>query len=419
MAYCAYCLKSSVLTREHVIPRWYIKTSGKIETFNMRAPIAQTTGDIIVKDVCAQCNNTYLGALDGYAKKLYDAYFKEPVYSEETIEFEYDKTRLFRWLLKISYNSARANNADVEILSLFTNQIIGAEPPTDHTRIFLNLVVPTKIDKVPKPAIRQDINHYEIEEPSWFRVTQLRMSFDPSILVVQRQILINSFVFTVFAVSTKLSLPSKQLEQVSQEFLQLFPDAKELNHTGKVALKAGNYHAIQSIAPLFSQYPNRFQDADDTIVRKLHGGETGLILVEIPLELIQNQDVETIESILADMVSTIESAIAYKQKVSIFVVGFDNDSRELWQIPEVREYLCLLLTACPFIMFLLCPEGRFLKVFFEAWIYEEKPDQTSQSQKISSFLDLTFDGLNKTMHRLGLSIELNKEISEDAFRTLH
>ena len=68
--------------------------------------------DLIVKDVCARCNNGALSALDTYACKLYDSYFSKTVERNEHVDFRYDHDQLLRWLLKVSYNSSRTTHVD-------------------------------------------------------------------------------------------------------------------------------------------------------------------------------------------------------------------------------------------------------------------------------------------------------------------
>ena len=338
----------------------------------------------------------------------------------ESIDFTYNQALLIRWLLKISYNGARAHNADVEILNKFIPQISGKEELSGHVLGFLHLISPTRIGgkETVGAASRNDIKNHEIEKPDWFRTTQLRMSYDPLVSVVQRQVIINSFAFTLFAVSPDSKLPNTQLESLSQEFLQLFPDAQFLNSAGKVPVKAGDYHAVQSIAPLFLHYPNRFQETDNTTVKQLYTGDISIVVILIELESIEKQDVSTTASIFAAMMANKESAVAYSQRVEIMIDGFDEDPRELWEIQEVRHYLRCLLTACPYIMFLAFPEGSMLQVFLAAWVYESELDKNTQEKRIERFLEITFSSLNQVIHRLALSVELNEKISNDAIRSL-
>ncbi len=418
MLKCAYCFKQCNPTREHVIPRWYNDTPGDSETFNARSPIAHTKGDLLIKDVCETCNSVKLGSLDYYGKSLYLNYFEESVFSGESIAFDYDYEILVRWLLKLCYNSARAHNADTKILRRFAKMILGEESLGNHVLVALSLITPSCISTDPKPAKRNDVGHFEIHEPMWFRIAQLQLPVDPPIVIVQRQVVINSYAFSIFAVSPDKPNQQQYLELIYLEFSKVFPNAMTLDKSGRVAISAGKNHAIASITNLFGHYPTRFLGMDNTLVEENLMGKYPIILVKIPQVLIENQQPEPIVEILRDMVFTKENATAYKQKISILVNGFDDDARELWQIPKVRAFLCLLFVACPFVMFLSHPEGSLLKLLASCWIYEEGQDEQGEKTRMSQFLNIGFDGLNKLAHRLSLSIELNEEIVREAAKTL-
>jgi hypothetical protein len=173
---CAYCGKPCQPTGEHVIPRWYNDTPGEAETFSARAPLTHVKGDLIVRDVCTACNNGVLSSLDGYGKELYERYFATPVYAGETATFDYDGDRLLRWLLKLSYNSARAQNADVRVLREYSTTMLG---------------------EVARPARRDERGQPHVEEPLWFRIGQFRLPSFPALALIQRTVLINSFAFTL------------------------------------------------------------------------------------------------------------------------------------------------------------------------------------------------------------------------------
>lgn len=416
MTLCAYCKQERSLTREHIIPKWYINATSRRDVFNLRAPIAQTRGELVIKDVCAECNNKYLGDLDGYGKELYEKYMKKAVNLNESVLFQYDKNKLVRWLLKLSYNSARANDSDTVILSQFGSQILGKEKISAHVRVFASLISPTSVENYPEIKDSGESKQAKSVYPDWFRLTQLRMSFDPSINAVQRQVIINSFSFTILAVAPDSYLPNTQLERLSQEFIQLLPNAKALDSKGSIALRAGRYDALQSIKNTFLNYPIRHKIFDNIHIKELHSGECSLIVVQITLELIEKQDVKPISDAFSAMVANKETATAFMQKVEIMVDGFDMDSRELWQISEVRRYFRKLLVDCPYMMFLSWPHGSLLKVFFSCWVFAE-PD-AKQVEKMVEFLDITFKGLNQIIHRLALSSELNTKISNDAVRAI-
>lgn len=92
---CAYCSQPKKLTREHVIPDWYasIEKSPDDFAFSERAP-KKFVPEMVVKDVCENCNNIHLSSLDSYGKKLFEEYFHDFVFKDEHIDFRYDYQNL-------------------------------------------------------------------------------------------------------------------------------------------------------------------------------------------------------------------------------------------------------------------------------------------------------------------------------------
>lgn len=418
MPICAYCGNNTQLTKEHVIPRWFTALPSDSEVFNARSPINHVSGDILIKDVCQTCNNVKLGELDSYGKYLYNQFFGEFVYAGETIIFDYDQDLLFRWLLKLSFNSARAHNADTEILSMFVDQMLGKSPFDQRVRVFVNLVIPSNMDDTPSPAARKDVANCEIYEPGWFRIAQLRMpECKPTLPVVQRLVAIQSYAFSIFAIQDEATIGD--LDAIVSRFLEVFPTSVELDESNQVEIAAGTQHAFESISQLWLSYPNRYLDMNNPLITKLHSGEGALILLNVPRELVEQGQPEPIIKIIYDMISDRECVTAYLLRVSIMFDGYDQDSRALWQIPESKAFIRALFIACPFVMLISHPDGAMLKLFANCWVYEDGMNEAHEKSKMKEFLELAFDGLNQIAYSLALSIEKTKEISREALNTLY
>jgi hypothetical protein len=52
-----------------------------------------------------------------------------------------------------------------------------------------------------------------------------------------------------------------------------------------------------------------------------------------------------------------KAALANVGRVVVFVEGYDQDPRELWQIPQARQFFARLWQAVPHLLFFLLPEG--------------------------------------------------------------
>jgi hypothetical protein len=116
---CAYCGVEGKMTREHVIPNGFIKDMNIEEqiTWLNKAPVRVIESEIKVKDVCSKCNNGKLSELDDYALKLIKEYNNKIEINTKKLFFKCDYSKLSRWLLKVCFNSARANDTTYDILT--------------------------------------------------------------------------------------------------------------------------------------------------------------------------------------------------------------------------------------------------------------------------------------------------------------
>ncbi len=79
--------------------------------FWLRRANAEIEGEPKLRDVCQACNNGVLSQLDAYICELFDRYFIHIHQRHASVRFEYDYHRLKRWLLKMSFNSARVHTS--------------------------------------------------------------------------------------------------------------------------------------------------------------------------------------------------------------------------------------------------------------------------------------------------------------------
>ncbi len=113
---CAYCGSEGSLTREHLWPaslhhRLVAANQHTGSSFWLRRINREVEGEPTLRDVCQACNNGVLSTLDAYACSLFDQYCARIMQRYEKVSFEYDYHLLKRWLLKMSYNSARIHNS--------------------------------------------------------------------------------------------------------------------------------------------------------------------------------------------------------------------------------------------------------------------------------------------------------------------
>lgn len=224
---CAYCGGSEKLTREHLWPAGIIK---RVE-YSMR--YTEKAGkffdaDMVIADVCSVCNNGVLSQLDNYICNLHDNFFSEFFikHESEKIVFEYDYYMLTRWLLKISYNSARMAGENVRLMESFVPYIMGNTRELEDMVSFRLELVPT----ANLAEIKSDsINSFSIT-PSSARCGRILLSGITDDWCILRFVAINSFYFFIVITPHKLVVAENEIERLVNFLPQniLFPENRTI-----------------------------------------------------------------------------------------------------------------------------------------------------------------------------------------------
>ncbi len=143
MTVCAYCGQDRKATREHVIPSFLYSFQKELEQsvigWNEVAG-RMVKGEAKIKDVCAECNNGPLGQLDAYGKGfLTNSGLLVQNYRKDRLFIQYEYSLLLRWLLKISFNSARADGVHAHFFDEHIPFIMGQDPPPKRHRVAIVL----------------------------------------------------------------------------------------------------------------------------------------------------------------------------------------------------------------------------------------------------------------------------------------
>lgn len=152
---CAYCKRPGTLTREHL---WPASLHSRLLAVNEQSEnifwLARLRREIPsepqIRDVCANCNNGVLSKLDNYICGLFDERFRKILARDERVLFEPNYHLLKRWLLKMSFNSARIHNSpDREALEKLLPYILGVNERLGRSvQLFVQLLYP----EIPPPA---------------------------------------------------------------------------------------------------------------------------------------------------------------------------------------------------------------------------------------------------------------------------
>ena len=144
--------------------------------------------------------------------------------------------------------------------------------------------------------------------------------------------------------------------------------------------------------------------------------DTEIDFVEV---LVSQQEVETIDitpalKTLQTLLYDAETVMAFRGKAMIEFDGYSNDSRELYEIPKVRQYLAELDSKFPYWFYFLSTRFDMLKMIafclcrarrIKTGMAHPDPDDFGE------FLASHFDALNRLVDNFHLDEAINKEIS--------
>jgi len=213
MNVCAYCGGSQKLTREHLVPAWYVKRypKGEADAFIERARKAGSKLDMRIGDVCEQCNNNHLSELDGYAKSIYIASFSSALRAGERLTLSYDFTKLAKWVIKVSYNVARANRSEATILSQYAQLVISDAPLPIGVRLFCEAIGPAVPDELGLPRVAFPREEEGLIEPEGFRVGRLILANHSDFRWCLRRLTLDGFEFRLVLPDRKQRIVDKDL----------------------------------------------------------------------------------------------------------------------------------------------------------------------------------------------------------------
>lgn len=140
--------------------------------------------------------------------------------------------------------------------------------------------------------------------------------------------------------------------------------------------------------------------------------------------------VSSIRSFLNRILRTKELAAHCQGKIEISFHGYDEDPRELYEIPEMRRYIPIFLKALPELFFFAYTGERSFTLKIIALclstveVQSRKPNKDNKirvelfTNENAELLDSHFPGLNEMTEWLNMPIEENKRISFEIARSL-
>ena len=401
---CAYCNKNEYkLTREHVIPDSFLKGMNRksVTTWLDKAPKRVIKGDIVIKDVCEKCNNEYLSILDNYAYHLLVNYNGNVIYDKKKIFFKYNYNMLSRWLLKVAYNSSRTNNStyDSSIYSKCAPYIIKNENSPLDFSLFVQY-----IDLTIEQSVKEKYYHYD-QNSSYtidhFRIAPFKFKEISTYYCSLRTIIINSFVFFIIVYNSNCSKEEKEI--IEQHMIKQNPYAVKLHQSSK-KVKLNKEKTFWKISLLGNFYlRNNFLEKRETEYNE------ELLIITLSKEEIENQDYTQIEHFIFSKIKFKDDIMEYLQRFEICVDGYNEDSRELYAIPEFQAYACELIKSFPEIIWFLNLRANFFSIIVASYLnyYEE-----ISSNHLQDFMMKCFSALNLMTNQFAIDNSYNSQVTE-------
>ena len=172
---------------------------------------------------------------------------------------------------------------------------------------------------------------------------------------------------------------------------------------------------LSPITDYVSQLENEW-----TLNEYLKKGNNRIIFL-IPKEEILKMNFDFITSALERIQNTPELIIHLKNRVDLSINDYENDSRELYEIDEVKKWIVelFLKTNCFPYLFALDEASGFLKLaffvhipFFEKSIENGRFKLEYDLEYGAKFIETLFLMLNEYCQEKGLSHETNVEITD-------
>lgn len=224
---CAFCGPTvAKRTKEHLWPaslhrRVAALLDGGEQKFWIARLDKALSNEPTIRDVCAACNNGVLSSLDNYICHAFDRDFAFIRERGEEVKLGYDYHMLKRWLLKMSYNSARMSNSDVALFQPLLPYIMGQNLSIGRSvKLFLDMTYPSVL-----PEEKTQNGMPMIVRPAINRVGFVGYN-TPIGMKIVRAVHLRSFSFLLAFLPPTAKAASMQAFVV--EFLASRPAAREL-----------------------------------------------------------------------------------------------------------------------------------------------------------------------------------------------
>jgi hypothetical protein len=271
MTVCAYCGKNEgSLTREHLFPRaldqLIVTPANKSHFFSERIPDKFVLAELMVKDVCASCNNVVLSKLDNYLTEWVRKYAMRYFSFGESVVISYDYDKMLRWILKFTFNFARVNpdfSGDADLLKRFRRYILGHAKRPSRMRLSAGLVY----SFVPTTKEELTLMGSEPVHPSAIRSSIVATNYKSQYKFSVRRVSLGAFAFLLLVFEP--AAPASQINELGMLLDSALPGFRVLKpEDTSRKLTASS----ESTMDAFRDYAHLQGIPYDSLFKKFHNG---------------------------------------------------------------------------------------------------------------------------------------------------
>lgn len=161
-------------------------------------------------------------------------------------------------------------------------------------------------------------------------------------------------------------------------------------------------------------------DRED-LLREFADAGVDFLTVVASRQEIETLDVSGCLKPLNALLTSRENALQFRSRVNFIVDGYDDDPRELYEIPEVRAFVAALDREWPQWFYFLAKCGGILTIVALCLCRYQKigPGQAQYERNdMERFLVRHFEAMNEMFERLGLPDSLNREVTDEVMQCL-
>lgn len=145
---------------------------------------------------------------------------------------------------------------------------------------------------------------------------------------------------------------------------------------------------------------------------------TDFLSILVSRQEIELQEFDKILAVLNGLIKDNEIIKKFYDRVDIGVDWYNDDKRELWEIPEVKQFFRILDNQWPYWFFFLTKLGSGLKMITFCCIETTKKNETElwiDPPTMENFLYRHFIAMNEVCDRIGMSEDENKDLTNKVF----